>query len=142
MKAMLFRWVKANQVMLANASSLVSSQLITSALGFVYWWLAARQFQPAAVGLASAAISAMMLLGNASALGMGTLLVGELPRRPGKARALITAALLVVGTVGGAAGLLFAIVAPALSSDLAPLAGSVWSMGLFAAGVSFTTVTL
>ena len=48
MKAMLFRWVKANQVMLANASSLVSSQLITSALGFVYWWLAARQFHDVA----------------------------------------------------------------------------------------------
>jgi O-antigen/teichoic acid export membrane protein len=142
MKATFFRWVNANRVILANASSLISSQLVTSVLGFVYWWLAARQFAPSAVGLASAAISAMMLLGSASVLGLGTLLVGELPRQPGKAPSLIAAALVVAGIAGSILGFLFALVAPALSADLRPLGAGIGNSLLFAAGVGLTTFTL
>ncbi len=84
-KTSLFPWVKANSVLLLNAASLVSTTAVTSVLGFAYWWAAARLFPPDAVGLASAAISAMTLLGTVSTLGLGTLLIGELPRQPGKA---------------------------------------------------------
>ena len=142
MRTTLYRWASTNRVILTNASSLVSTTAVASALGFVYWWLAARQFPHAAVGLASAAISAMMLLGNASVLGLGTLLIGELPRQPGKASSLITTALVVAGAAGGVLGLLFAIAAPALSADLRPLAASFGSSALFALGVSLTAVTL
>src|SRR5260370_17983866 len=83
-RTVLFRWVKTNRVMLTNTASLVCTNLITSALGFVYWWLAARLFSPEAVGLVSAAISAMALLPTTSLLGFGSLLIGYLPQRPGK----------------------------------------------------------
>jgi O-antigen/teichoic acid export membrane protein len=142
MQRPLYRWLNTNRIVLANAGSVMSSQVLTSGVGFVYWWLAARQFPPAAVGLASAAISAMMLLGTASVLGLGTLLIGELPRQPGRIGALLTGALCTVGVAGGGAGLLFAMLAPRLSPDLAPLAAGIGVMILFALGVALTAVTL
>src|SRR5438270_13344190 len=92
----LLQWVKANSVILLNAGSLIGTTAVTSALGFAYWWLAARQFSPEAVGLASAAISAMTLLGTFGMLGLGTLLVAELPHQHGKKVSLISAALVLV----------------------------------------------
>src|SRR5438270_7077568 len=103
MRTSLFRWLKKNSVILVNAGSLIGTSVVTSALGFTYWWLAARQFPPRVVGLASASISAMTLLGTFGILGLGTLLIGELPRQKGKEASLISTALIVVGGVGSAA---------------------------------------
>jgi O-antigen/teichoic acid export membrane protein len=120
----------------------MGTTVVTSGLGFFYWWLAARQFPAEAVGLGSAAISAMMLLANVSVLGFGTLLIGELPRQPGKEGSLISTALLAVGVAGGGLGLLFAIIAPRMSADLRVLAENAANISLFAVGVSLTAVTL
>src|SRR5690242_10853899 len=106
----LLKWAKANSVILRNAGSLVGTTAVTSVFGFAYWWLAARQFSPEAVGLASAAISAMTLLGTFGMVGLGTLLIGELPRQQGKKVSLISAALILVGGVGGCLGIFFAAV--------------------------------
>ncbi len=130
------------RVILSNAVSLIASTAVTSGLGFFYWLLAARQFQPDAVGLGSAAISAMMFLGNVCMLGFGTLLIGELPRQPGKEGSLISTALLLVGAAGCALGLLFAFMAPWVSTDLYVLAENFGNACLFALGVSLTAVTL
>ena len=135
-------WLNANWTLFMNAGSLVATTAVTSALGFAYWWLAARLFPPEAVGFASAAISAMMLLGAIGVLGLGTLLIGELPRQAGKAGAIITAALIVAGIASGLLGGLFAVAAPSLSPELAPLSQSAGSVVFFAAGVAFTAVTL
>src|SRR5881227_2001050 len=75
------QWVQVNSIILVNAGSLVGTTAVTSVLGFVYWWLAAREFPPEVIGIASASISAMMLLGNFCMLGLGTLLITELPRQ-------------------------------------------------------------
>jgi O-antigen/teichoic acid export membrane protein len=138
----LLQWVKANSIILVNAGSLVGTTAVTSVLGFVYWWLAARQFSLEAVGLASAAISAMLLLGEFAILGLGTLLIGELPRQRGKESSLISAALILVGGVGGCLGIVFAAVAPYLSTDFRVLRASIGDVALFAAGVSLTAITL
>ena len=106
----LYQWMKTNRVMLVNAGSLVATSAVTSVLGFTYWWLAARQFPPQVVGLASATISAMTLLGTFAMLGLGTLLIGELPRQKGKAASLISTVLIVAGGVGGVLGIIFAVV--------------------------------
>src|SRR5579872_968981 len=93
----LYKWLqvaKKHLVMLLNAGSLVGTTLVTSGLGFVYWWVATRLYTPGAVGLASALISVMTLLGTLSMLGIGTLLTGELPRQQGKEWALIAVSLL------------------------------------------------
>jgi O-antigen/teichoic acid export membrane protein len=141
-RTLLDRWAKANRVLLANAGSLVGTTVVTSVLGLPYWWVAARLFSPEALGLSSAAISAMTLLGTACILGLGTLLVGELPRHRGKEAAFISAALLLVAGLGGFSGVLCAIIAPFISADLEPLRASIAAIGLFAGGVSLTAITI
>lgn len=138
----LFQRIKIDRVILANAGSLVGTTAVTSGLGFVYWWLAARQNSPEAVGLASAAISAMTLLAVFGMMGLGTLLIGELSRQRGKEASLISAALILVGGVGGCLGILYALFAPFLSTDFQALGGNIQSILLFALGVSLTSITL
>jgi len=128
--------------MLINAGALVGTTVVTSMLGFAYWWIAARRFPPEAVGVASASISAMILLGGFCVLGLGTLLITELPRQPDKARSLISTSLLAVGAVGGIAGVVFASVAPYASSSFKPLGASMVTITLFASGVSLTAVAV
>ena len=142
MKTLLYNWAKANSVMVVNAGSLIGTTAVTSVLGFAYWWLAARVFSPETVGFASAAISAMMLLGTVCILGLGTLLIGELPRQPGKEASLISAALIMTGGVGGGIGVLFAYAAPFVSPNLRVLGASIQDVTLFAIGVSLTAITL
>jgi O-antigen/teichoic acid export membrane protein len=142
MSRLLCRWMKTNGAVLINAGSLVATYAITSGLGFAFWWFAARHFSPQAIGFASAAISATQLLGTSCMLGLGTLLIRELPRQQGKEVTLISAALTVVGVVGGCSGLLFAVVFPSLSANLQPLRESLESIALFAVGVSLAAITL
>ena len=141
MKALL-KWIKSDRIMLVNSGSLVGTTAVTSALGFVYWWVAARQFSPESVGIASASVSAMMLLGSLCMLGLGTLLITELPRQPGQEVSLISTALVVVGGVGGGVGVLFAVVAPYVSAQFNPLKASIGDIIAFAVGVSLTAITL
>src|SRR5438067_3698044 len=127
-----FQWVQINSIILVNAGSLMGTTVITSILGFVYWWLAARQFPPEAVGLASAAISAMTLLGTFAILGLGTLLLGELPRQRDREASLISAALILVGAVGGLLGLAFAVGASHVSTGFQSLGASIENSATFA----------
>ena len=139
---MLFRWVKANKTILVNAGSLIGTTAITSGLGFAYWWVAARRFPPEAIGFASAIISTMSLLGSFAMLGMGTLLIGELPRQRGKELSLISTALVLVGGVGACSGIVYAFTMSNLSAAFHILGASIGNTLLFALGVSLTAITL
>jgi O-antigen/teichoic acid export membrane protein len=130
---------RRNRVILANSVSLMATTVVTSGLGFAYWWLAARSFTAESIGVGSAAISAMFLLGTAGTLGFTTLLIHEIPRRPGQVRALVSGALVISGVTSALLGLGFVLVAPAVSSQL-PLARSVADVLVFVAGVSSTAV--
>jgi O-antigen/teichoic acid export membrane protein len=122
--------------------SLVGAAGVTSALGFVFWWLAAQELPVEAVGLASAAVSAMLLLGNLAAMGLGTVLMREMPRLTDGRGSMILAALAVAGTVGLLAGAGFGLVAPYLSDDLSMLSDSPAGLGIFSLGVAATSVGL
>ena len=132
----------ANLSLLTSASSLIGTTAVTSILGFAYWWLAARQFPAQVVGLASASISAMLLLGTLGALGFGTLLIRELPRRRDQAFPFVLATLTVTGGAGAILGGVFACIVPLLSDEFAPLAASPGAVILFAAGVGLTSATI
>ena len=130
-----------NLLIITNASSLVGTTAVTTLFGFIFWWLAAHQFAPSAVGFASAAISLMNLLGTLGMVGLGTLLMGELPRQPGNAGPLISTALVVTGIIGLFLGLGFCLVAPFLTREFDPLRVSLYNIGLFSLGVSLTSIT-
>jgi O-antigen/teichoic acid export membrane protein len=131
--------LRGHAALIGNAVSMMSTTLVTSLLGVVFWWVAARYFTQEAVGVGSAAVSAMTLLGFAGSLGMGTLLMGELPRRPGGRRSLLDAALAVTTLTGAVAGLAFALLAPLFSAELESL-GQSWAAALlFAVAVGLTS---
>ncbi|HEX6288956.1 MAG TPA: hypothetical protein VFZ66_07185 [Herpetosiphonaceae bacterium] len=132
----------ANRELLVNAGSMIGTTVVTSGLGFLYWWLAARQFPAEIVGFASAAISAMSLLGTIGIVGLGTLLIGELPRQTTQRGALVTTALVVAALASGLLGLLFALIAPVVSVEFQPLASDGLTVLLFVAGVVLTGMTL
>ncbi len=125
--------------MLTNTLSLVGTTVVTSGLGLAYWWIAARQYTPDAVGFASAAIATMVLLGSICMLGLGTLLITELPRQPEKRVSLISTGILVVAVVGAVVGAGFALISPFFSAQFAPLRVNALDVLIFAIGVSFTS---
>src|SRR5437879_10828279 len=135
-------WTAANRAILINAGSLIATTAVTAGLGFVYWLVAARGFSPGAVGLASASISAMTLLAYGGMLGLGTMLMGELPRQRGRESSLISTAVLLSGLAGGVLGLLFAVLAPGVSTEFRPLQATPAAIAVFAVGVALTSATL
>jgi O-antigen/teichoic acid export membrane protein len=130
-----------HQDLLGGASSLAATTAVVSVLGFAYWALAARLFSQRAVGYGSAAVSAMTLLGTVGMLGLGTVLIGELPRRSPRA-GLLSAALLTSGFGSLVLGLGFAVLSPHFSARFGDITGTLGQAGLFAVGVMLTGGTL
>lgn len=125
-----------------NAASLVGTTVATSVMGAVYWVVAARQFSSTGVGFAATATSAMALLGTIGSVGLGSLLIAELPRHPKRAGSLISTSLVVALAVSALLGIMFAIVAPRLAGDLQPLATGWGGVTLFSLGAGLTAVSL
>lgn len=123
------------------SGSVAGTLAVTAALGFPFWWVAAKLYPPSAVGIASAAISAMVLLGNVGGSGIGSVIVRELPRVRGAERALLQRALFAGGLVGAAVGLLFAILAPLAGGQFGALAVP-FAAAAFVAGVSLTAISI
>jgi O-antigen/teichoic acid export membrane protein len=140
LRAQLLQTAQHNRALLTNAGSMVGTTLVTSALGVAFWLVAAHNFSQAAVGVASAAVAAMTLLGFMGTLGFGTLLMGDLPRRKDGHRSLLNAALLINVVAGAVLGLGFALIAPLVSSNLDALGESLPSTAFFAAGVGLTAL--
>jgi O-antigen/teichoic acid export membrane protein len=80
-----------------NAASLYGTTIVTSILGFVYWFVAARMASAQAVGTASAVQSAAQFLSIFCLLGLNTLLISELSSDRRKARTLMITAAVGVG---------------------------------------------
>ena len=127
--------------LLQGASTLVATTGITALLGFAYWAVAARLFTQQAVGYGSAAVSAMTLIGTIGMLGMGTVLIGELPRRKQRS-GLVSAALMASGVGSLVLGVGFVTVAPRVSGQFGYVSSSLSQRVTFVAGVVLTGVSL
>ena len=132
--------VKFNRALLSNAGSMMGTAAATSGIGVLFWLVAAHYFSQSTVGVASASTSTMALLGFVATLGLGTLLMGDLPARRERRVHLVIAALLVSGAAGTALGLGFALIAPLLSQSFDPLTANVPSVVFFAMGVGLTAL--
>jgi O-antigen/teichoic acid export membrane protein len=133
--------LQRNRDLLRNAGSLAGTTGLTSIFGVVFWIIAAREFSQQAVGYGSTAISAMMLLGTVGMFGLGTMLIGELPRLTDRG-GLFAATLLASGLGSLVLGLGFPLVASAFGGHLPEITGTPARLALFAAGVALTGATL
>jgi O-antigen/teichoic acid export membrane protein len=88
-----------------NAVYLMLNNVIVQATGFFFWMAAARLYSTEAVGLASAAIAAMMLLAMLSTLGLDYSLIRFLPYAGNKARDMINTCF----TIGGVTSIVLAL---------------------------------
>ncbi len=136
------RVVKRNGEFLGNSFALMMTSVMTSVLGFAYWWFAARSLPTRVVGSASAAVSAMTLISTLGMFGMGTLLISQLPQlKIGRGR-LISTCMLVAASVSAIGGLIYVTLAlvgiPGLRSSL----GSPWGIALLIFAMSLNAATL
>jgi O-antigen/teichoic acid export membrane protein len=135
-------WEK-NQDLLRNAGSLAATTGMTSIFGFVFTIVAARMFTANAVGWGNAAINAMQLFGTIGMFGLGTMLIGELPKRKGDRGGLFAASVSTsfIGSV--ILGLVFAIaVGMYFNKSLPGVGGSLGEVLLFVAGTALTGATM
>lgn len=97
--------------MLGNSISLMLAKAGAMALGFLFWLVAARQFEPTAVGLAAGAVSSMMLCTQLALVGAGSSVITLLPEHRRSPFRLLDAAFTIVALAAlltGGAFLLFA----------------------------------
>ena len=125
-----------------NAGSLMATTAITSLFGFAYWWLAARTAPAEAVGQASAAVSAMTLIGTIGMFGMGTMLISDLPRLVGRKWELISTCLLVSGGAATLGGLAYVALAHLAVPGLQDALGGTGATVLLIFGIALNAMTL
>lgn len=125
---------------IGTTGGLVVATAINSGTGFIFWWIAARMYPQAAVGLAGAAVSAMLLLSQMSVLGLGTTLAGVLHRER-RAASLAVTAMLAAGIAGVTLGAVVGVIVPLLSEELAPIGSEPAVLALFAVGVGLTALS-
>lgn len=124
-----------------TSSALVGTFLITGALGFVFWLIAAHYYTTAEVGFAAAAVSAMMFLSIFAMAGLGTLMIREAPRYPDRELALVGTGVVGTGILGALLGLGFCLIMPQVATSFRYLAFP-QNAAAFAFGVGLTTAVL
>ncbi len=126
-----------------NAASLYGTTIVTSVLGFVYWFIAARMVTARAVGTASAVQSAAQFLSIVCVIGLNTLLISELSADKRHARTLMLTAAACAGTVAllvsGVVGLGASRLSPSIHQSLNGPAGLL-VFALLSAGTTIVLV--
>lgn len=122
--------------LLRSAAALVSTSLVTSALGFAYWALAARAFDAADVGESATAISAMSVIAPFTVLGLGSVLVVRLPKLDGDRPRLVATATLATGVIGSLVALLCALALPSAFLGLPGIGHHLGITALFVAATA------
>ncbi len=115
------RAIQLNATLVTNSGALAIGTTATAGLGFIYWWLAARLFPPEVIGKASGLLSVMGLIGLLGEAGLGTLLMGEIVRHPGRQRGLVAAAVCAGAALAVGFALLFIFGQAYLNNSTGPI---------------------
>jgi O-antigen/teichoic acid export membrane protein len=139
-----FDWVRAasQRPIIRNATSLFSSTVVTSVLGFVFWVVAARTLSPSSVGGAAALQSTSQLLSYICIFGLGTLTIAKLSTDRRSARQLISTTAISAAVIGLIAGLFTGLFLIYLSSSLRAGLDSGSRLAVFATLTAITTAAL
>lgn len=134
------RILRKSAVLVTNSGALAIGTTAMAGLGFVYWWLAARTFPPEVIGNASALLSMIALVTLLGESGLGTLVIGETVRHPGRESGLAAAAMCVAGVIALGVALSF-VLGEALFLPAGPIDG--WlEAGLFVLTCVLTTLSV
>jgi O-antigen/teichoic acid export membrane protein len=112
--------------------ALVLSSGLTSAVGLLYWVVAARLFAPAVVGVNSVALSTMQLLGGIAHLNLTQALLRFGPVAGRHTRRLMVACYAVASTVAALVGLGYAAGTPWWAPEMVDAVGYVPLLVFFA----------
>lgn len=123
-----------------NAAALVAGSVLTSALGFAFWVVAARTMSKTDVGIGGAAVAALVLLGNASTLGLRNALPRFLPTAGKQTSQLILRSYGAVAAAGLVVGALFVAGARVWAPELAALHSGILERALFIGAVAIWAV--
>ncbi|MET0422280.1 MAG: lipopolysaccharide biosynthesis protein [Actinoplanes sp.] len=138
----IFRALRGHVDLFLNAGSLIATTAITSLFGFAFWWVAARSASAEAVGQASAAVSAMTLIGTIGMFGMGTMLISDLPSLRTPKWQLISTCLLLAGTAATVGGVIYVALANFAIPGLKEALGGTFGTVLLVIGIALNAVTL
>jgi O-antigen/teichoic acid export membrane protein len=103
--------------------ALVLSSGLTSAVGLLYWVLAARLFAPTVVGVNSVALSTMMLLGGLAHLNLTQALLRFVPVAGPRTRRLVLTCYGVAATLAALVGLGYAVGAARWAPEMVDAVG-------------------
>lgn len=114
--------------------ALISGTVITSALGLLFWALAAHWLSPAQVGIGAAIVSAVTLLANVATLGLRNGLVRFLPEAGVDARRMVLSAYALCAGAAVAVAAVFLLGQPVWAEELgllrsSPLAAVAFCLG-------------
>jgi O-antigen/teichoic acid export membrane protein/aminoglycoside phosphotransferase (APT) family kinase protein len=101
--------------LLRNGLLLTLSSGSTALIGFVYWVVTARHYDPDSVGRNSAAISIMILLAATAQLDLTTVTVRFVPGAGRHTRRLVAAGYLISGTLAVLVSWCFVLLAPSVT---------------------------
>lgn len=141
-KPILLATISRHAALLANAGAIAGGAMATSALGFAYWWTAARFFEPAEVGLAAAAISMVLLLAQAGEIGLGPLLMAEASRDPRGSGHLFATALWAAATACGLTGAAYVALAQFAPLGLGPIVAQTDGCAVVIVGIVVSGVAI
>jgi O-antigen/teichoic acid export membrane protein len=102
----------------ANAFYLWANTIVTSASTFIFWLVVARLYDTEDVGLAAAAISALILLGTASNLGLGFGLIRFLPEANERVVSLLNGSFMLGASAATVTTVIFLLGLPLWSPSL------------------------
>lgn len=125
-----------------NAATLYGTTIVTSFLGFFYWFIAAHLAPASAVGTASAVQSAAVFFAIFGVLGISTLTLSEVANDASNARTVILTGLVLVAVFSMSIAVVGAIVLRATSRSLHSGLRTPLEVLIFAALVAFSTMLL
>lgn len=110
----------------------MASVVVSSALGFVYWLVAARLVDKPSIGVATASVAAVSLTGLIASFGLAPFLLHNLPKSSGRQwDRLFSRATALVALLGLAAGLMLVPILLRLSPSFHTAAGGALGLAVF-----------
>lgn len=117
--------------LLTNSMFLIANTLAGSGFGFLFWFLAARLYPPAQLGVGAAYISAVTFLASFGEMGLGTAIIRFAPRLGADQADFINSALSAAALCTLIGAVVFVAGAPLWSPDLDQLRRSGAHLMLF-----------